>query len=143
MRDIHHNIGTELAIAPAAYDADHTGPAIDRIGFNGVALAIMVGVGGVTFNGSNKIEFKLQHSDAADSGFEAVSQADVQGVTVATGGIVRALTAAHAEPSRTRLGYVGPRRYVRLFADFSGTHGTPTPLSALAILGSPNNAPVA
>lgn len=143
MRDLYSNIDTALAIAPAAYSADHTGPAIDRSGFNSLALAISVGVGGITFSGSNKIEFVLQHSDEAASGFEPVTQKDVQGVTLAAGGIVRALTAAHAAPSRTRLGYIGPRRYVRLVADFSGTHGTATPLSALAILGHPNNAPVA
>lgn len=142
MRDLHHNIDTALSIAPAAYNADHTGPAIDRAGFNSLALAILVGVGGITFSGSNKIEFVLQHSDEAASGFEPVTQNDVQGVTVGSGGIVRALTAAHAEPSRTRLGYIGARRYVRIFADFSGTHGTATPLSAVAILGHPLVAPV-
>lgn len=142
MRDLHSNIGAELAIAPAAYAADHTGSAIDRAGFNSLALAILVGVGGITFSGTNRIEIKLEHSDEAASGFEPVTQGDVQGVTVGAGGIVRALTAAHATPSRTRVGYIGPRRYVRLVADFSGTHGTATPLAALAILGHPNEAPV-
>ena len=57
------------------------------------------------------------------------------GVTVGTGGIVRSLTAAHATPSVTALGYVGRKQFIKLLADFSGTHGTATPMSAVAVRG--------
>ena len=56
---------------------------------------------------------------------------DAYAPTSITGGIVRALTAAHAAATVQKLGYVGSKRYVKLLADFSGTHGTGTPIAAI------------
>jgi hypothetical protein len=42
-----------------------------------------------------------------------------------------------------RIGYNGKKRYLKLLADFSGTHGTGTPMSAVAILANPKTKPVA
>lgn len=95
-------------------------------------LALHIGVGGITFTGTNKIEFVLTHSDD-----------DVQGVTGVTNGIVKALKTAHAAAAVTKIGYIGYRRYLKVLADFSGTHGTGTPIAVAAILGRPHSAPVA
>ncbi|MNT92068.1 hypothetical protein D3C72_2332830 [compost metagenome] len=54
-----------------------------------------------------------------------------------------ALKTAHADATVTKLGYIGYARYVRLKADFGGTHGTGTPLAATVIFGRPSQAPVA
>ncbi len=62
MRDIISNIAVASVIAPAPYDADNTPAAIDLKGFDSAMLAIHVGTGGISFNGTNKIEFKLTHS---------------------------------------------------------------------------------
>ncbi|MFB9952194.1 hypothetical protein ACFFP0_25405 [Rhizobium puerariae] len=143
MRDLVSNIGLVTAIAPAALDADNTPAVIDLLGFNSAVVAIEVGVGGITFTSSNKVEFKLSHSDDDDT-YDAVTIDDVQGVeTVGTGGIIYALTAAHAAATVTKVGYIGNRRYLKLLADFSGTHGSPTPISAIVIKGNPAVAPVA
>lgn len=143
MRDIISNIAVASVIAPDAYDADNVPASIDLLGFDSAMLAIHVGAGGIVFNGTNKIEFKLTHSDD-DASYEPVVLADVQGISaVDAGGIVLALKAAHASPSITRVGYVGNRRYLKLLADFSGTHGTPTPLDATAIKGHARVSPVA
>lgn len=143
MRDIISNIAVVEAIPPAAYAADNTPAAIDIKGFNSAMLAIHVGVGGITFSGTNKVEFKLTHSDD-DSTYAAVTIDDVQGVdSVGTGGIVHSLVAAHAAPTITRVGYVGNKRYLKLLADFSGTHGTATPLSATVVKGDATVRPVA
>ncbi|WP_018389748.1 hypothetical protein [Ancylobacter sp. FA202] len=143
MRDIISNIAVVEAVPPAAYAADNTPAAIDRKGFDSAMLAIHVGVGGITFSGANKIEFKLTHSDD-DATYAAVTIDDVQGVaSVGAGGIVRSLIAAHAAPTITRVGYVGNKRYLKLLADFSGTHGTATPLSATVIQGHARDRPVA
>jgi hypothetical protein len=120
-------------LPPAAYSADNTPASVDLDKAEACTILVEVGVGGITFSGTNKVEFKLTHSDATDSGFEAVTQADVVGVTVGTGGIVRELIAAHAAATVTKVGYVGRKRFLRLLADFSGTHGTATPMSAVAI----------
>lgn len=121
-------------IAPATLDADNTPAAFDIGTADACTIAVNVGVGGITFSTTNKVEFKLRHGDTATAAEHvAVGADDVVGVTVGTGGIVRELIAAHAAASVTLFGYVGGKRYVSLLADFSGTHGTGTPMSALAI----------
>src|SRR3546814_20871216 len=96
----------------------------------------MVGVGGITFTGANKIEFKLTHSDD-DASYEAVDVGDVLGVeSVGTGGIVKALTSAHAAASAYRFGYKGGKRYLTLMAECSGTHGAGTANGAIGPTGA-------
>ena len=34
-----------------------------------------------------------------------------------------------------KIGYIGGKPYLKLLADFSGTHGTGTPVSALVVRG--------
>jgi hypothetical protein len=142
MKDIFRTTRTVIALAPAARNADNTSDAIDIRGFRSVLLQIAVGIGGITFSGTNKVEYKLQHS-LNGTDFDAVAQRDVSGVTVTGAGIVRALIAAHATPSIVPVGYIGGRPFLRLFTDFSGTHGTPTPMGALVLLADPNLGPVA
>lgn len=143
MREQTHSLKIVSAVAPGAYAADVTPVALDRLGFASVTFAIGVGVGGITFSGTNKIEFVLEESyDGED--WTPVLAKDVAGLDLtADDGIVRALRTAHAQPSTTQLGYIGDARYVRLRPDFSGTHGTATPFSAVAILGRPAQYPAA
>jgi hypothetical protein len=56
------------------------------------------------------------------------------GVTGISTGIIKSLIAAHAAAGAYRFGYKGGKRYIRLTADFSGTHGTGTPIAASALL---------
>jgi hypothetical protein len=88
------------------------------------------------------VDFVLEHS-TDNSAWAAVAQADVLGATVATGGIVRSLIAAKAaiDAAPTELSYIGGRRYIRLTADFSGTHATGTPMTAFAIRGLSESLP--
>lgn len=143
MKDMHSGVSAAILIAAATLAADNTPPAVDLQDFNAAEIILAIGAGGITFSGTNKIEFKLTHSDD-DSTYEAVTAADLLGVaSVGTGGIVKALTAAHAAAGVYRFGYVGGKRYLKLLADFSGTHGTGTPIAAVALLGQPYDAPVA
>ena len=142
MKDIYSNLGVATVIAPDAYDDDNTPAALDLREFRSALLAISVGVGGITFSDTNKIEFKLTHSDD-NASYEAVTGADVQGVeNVGTGGIILALTSEHAAAATYKFGYVGGKRYLKLLADFGGSHEEPTPISAVAVLGHPHMAPV-
>lgn len=142
MKDMHSGISAVVAIAAATLAADNTPPAVDLKGYNAAELILAIGAGGITFSGTNKIEFVLTHSDD-DSTYTAVDDADVLGVTVASGGIIKSLVEAHASAGVYRFGYVGEKRYVKLLADFSGTHGTGTPISAVALLGNGYNQPEA
>jgi hypothetical protein len=128
-----------VVLGPAALAADNTPAAIDLQGFAGAKLLIAVGVGGITFDGSNKIEFKVTHSDD-DSTYTAVAAADVllgtnADTAVGTGGIVKSLIAAHASADIAEVEYVGGKRYLKVLADFTGTHGTATPLAVSVLKG--------
>jgi hypothetical protein len=147
MRDLRNNIASIPSIVAEALDADNTEVTVDLRGFDGAAVEITVGVGGITFTGSNKVEFKLTDSDD-DSTYAAVEDADVDLTesnisTVGTGGIVYSLIAAHAAGTAVNIGYTGGKRYLQLLADFSGTHGSATPIAANVIKALPHDAPTA
>jgi hypothetical protein len=143
MRDLYSNIGFAVAIDAAAISADNTPAAVDLLGFDSAVVQISVGVGGITFTGTNKIEFKLTHS-GDNVTYDAVTVDDVIGLaSVGTGGIIKSLVTAHAAADITKVGYIGGRRYLKLLADFGGTHGAATPIAASIIKGNPKSAPVA
>jgi hypothetical protein len=137
MRQIDYLV--PVAVFNATLDADNTPAAIDLLGFDGAKLLIQVGAGGITFSSSNKIEFKVTHSDD-DSTYTAVAAGDVllgtnADSSVGTGGIVKSLVAAHATPDVTSIEYIGGKRYLKVLADFSGTHGTGTPIAVTVLKG--------
>ncbi len=135
MRDMHSGTSLAVLIGAAALAADNTPAAVDLLGYNAAEIAIAVGIGGITFSGTNKVEFKLTHSDD-DSTYTEVAASDMLGLaSVGSGGIIKSLIAAHAAAAVYRCGYIGGKRYLKLLADFSGTHGSPTPIAAMVILG--------
>lgn len=142
MKDLHSGMTIVSAIGAAALDADNTPAAIDLQGYNGAEIVLAIGVGGITFTGSNKIEFVLTHSND-DTNYSAVTTDDMLGCTVGSGGIIKALVAAHAAAGVYRYGYKGSKRYLKLLADFSGTHGTGTPMAAMVIKGAGSDNPQA
>lgn len=144
MRDIVSDLGPAQMIVPAVLAADNTPLVVDLAGYDACAISLSLGIGGITFTGSNKIEFILKHGDASDGSDQAaVAQADVIGVTITGSGIVRSLTSAKAAADVQKFGYKGTKRYISLLADFSGTHGVGTATSAVALRGAPVSGPVA
>lgn len=126
-----------VLIAPEVLAADNTPAALDVRDHSQVEIALAIGVGGITFSTTNKIEFVLTHCDTSGGTYAAVAAADVVlpgGYTLASGGIVRSLVAAHAAATNQVIHYVGGKGFLKLLADFSGTHGTGTPISAVARL---------
>lgn len=141
MKDFHSQMAAKVAIAAASLSADNTPPAVDLQGFNAAEIVLAIGAGGITFSGTNKVEFKLTHSDD-DSTYTAVTVDDVLGLdAVADGGIIKSLTSAHAAAAVYRFGYVGGKRYLKLLADFSGTHGTGTPIAAVVLAAAGHDNP--
>lgn len=135
MRDLYNNLAPVVLLPAAVYAADNTPVAVDLSGFESALIAVEIGVGGITFSGTNKIEFVLTHSNDGVT-YTNVADKDLTGVTGVTNGIVKSLIAAKAAADVTKIGYRGGQRYLKLLADFSGTHGTGTPVSALLIKGS-------
>lgn len=142
MKDLHSGINL-VPIIVAALSADNTPAAIDLRNYRGAEIILGVGIGGITFSGTNKIEFKLTHADDAADGsapqagdFTAVEAKHVLGIdSVGTGGIIKALIADHPAAAVYRIGYVGNRRWIKVLADFSGTHGAATPLGVFVLRG--------
>jgi hypothetical protein len=132
MKDIHSDMFVTTVIGAAVLDADNTPTAIDLAGYEAAELILSIGAGGITFDATNKIEFVLTHSDDNVT-YTNVTDDDVLGKTGITNGIIKALTAAHASAANYRFGYRGAKRYIKLLADFSGTHGTGTIIGAVAI----------
>lgn len=139
MRDMSGGTASSFLINPATTAADNTPAVTSLASYNGARINVQVGVGGITFSGTNKVEFILKHGDLADGSDQAaVAAADVAGVT-ATSGIIRSLIAAHAAASVTSLSYVGTKQYLSCLADFSGTHGVGTPIAVSITLGHPTS----
>lgn len=130
MKDTHSDNTYDVMIGAATLSADNTPAAVDLQGYDAAEIVIAVGVGGITFDATNKIEFVLTHSDDGTT-YSNVEDADLLGVSGVSGGIIKSLIAAHAAATVSRFGYIGNKRYLKLLADFSGTHGTGTPISAL------------
>lgn len=139
-RDLHDNLSTALLIAPSTPTADTTPVSADLLGFRSSMVLLYIGVGGITFTGVNKIDFVLEHS-FDNTNWAAVAQGDVVGATVTGSGIVRSLVAAKAAADFQEISYIGGRRYIRFFADFSGTHATGTPMFAAIVRGNPEQMP--
>ena len=142
MRDRHSNMHVDVAIGCATLAADNTPAAVDIRGFDAAELILNIGIGGITFSGTNKIEFVLTHSDD-NSTYTNVATADVLGAGTVTSGIIKSLIAAHAAAAAYRFGYIGGKRYLKLLADFSGTHGTGTPIAATWDEGRASRVPIA
>jgi hypothetical protein len=134
MKDLHSRLAIVPAIGAAVLAADNTPVAIDLAGFEAAEIEISVGVGGITFTSSNKIEFVVTHSDD-DTTYTNVADADMLGVTGILTGIIKSLVAAHAAADVSKFGYIGSKRYLKILADFSGTHGTGTPIAVNVIKG--------
>lgn len=140
MRDTFNHFKAVSLVDAAVLAADNSPAAIDTQGARSALILLSIGAGGITFTGTNKIEFVLRHGDDPNpANHVPVVTGDVivDGVAPVSiaGGIVRTLTAAKAAADVQRIGYLAQRRYLSMLADFSGTHGTGTPISAVALLG--------
>jgi hypothetical protein len=117
MRDLGSNIAPVQVVAPAIIAATTTSAALDLLGFNSAVIVVNTGV----IVGAGDFTAKLQESDTTTSGdFTDVAAADLHG----------AFPASLAASSVVRVGYVGPKRYVRLVV----TKNSGTSIAADAVL---------
>ena len=94
---------------------------------------------GDTLSSSVKIDFKLEES-SDDSTYTAVtSNTSVTDGAVDSSGIFSTLDANAETPQISTIGYIGGSRYIRVVADFTGTHSNGTPIAAQVVLGTPRH----
>lgn len=141
-KDLQSNSSIVNSIACASIDADADGASADLKGYSGALVIADVGVGGITFTTTNMIEFEVEESDD-DSTFTDVADADLVGYVAGTndGTFGRAISAA-TDDAKFKAQYIGNKRYIRVVANFSGTHGTASPVSASILRINPTYGPV-
>lgn len=145
MRDLVSRIAHFVAHFAAVLTATPTAVNIDRRGFESLTLFLATGAGGITFTGTNRLDWIITHSDDGTT-FEPVTTGQIiaaNGTTLTVGanGVVESYITAKAAATTGQYGYVGDRRFVRATPTFGGTHATGTLVSALAVLGHPANSP--
>lgn len=141
MKDLTSYLKLMNAFGPVSLAADATAVIIDTLGYHSAMIDLSIGIGGITFDTSNYIEFTLQHSDDGVTGID-VALTDLSGKDVPasivtsqdTKSSIKRLIAAHAAAARYKMGYIGGKRYLHLDIEFTGTHGTATPVHYGVIL---------
>lgn len=136
MRDLSSNLTVRRAIAPVSV-ADNTpqvGEIIDTIGYDSLIFAIAAGA---IADADATFAVLVEHGDAANlSDAAAVPDADLIGTEALAG-------FQFDDDNETRkIGYIGPRRYVRLTVTPAGNAAAAL-LAAVAVLGHPRLAPTA
>ena len=140
MRDLANNLIGVNSLVPAVRSADANGDGVDLQFFEGAMVVVSVGAEGDTLSSSVKIDFKLEESDD-DSTYSAVtSSSSVSDGSVDSSGIFATFDDNAEAPAVASIGYLGGKRYIRVVADFSGTHSNGSPVAALVIKGHPRHA---
>ena len=139
MKDLANNISVVQSIAPVVGSSDTNGTGVDLQFFESAVAVVDTGVEGDTLSSSVKIDFILEDSDDNSSWSAVTSQSSVTDGTVDSSGIFLTLDANAATPQVTSIGYVGGKRYLRVTADFTGTHSNGTPIAVSIIKGSPRH----
>ena len=133
MKDLANNISAAQSLAPAVRTSDTNGTGVDLQGFESATIIVDTGAEGVTLSTSVKIDFKLEES-SDDSTYTAVTSATaVTDGTVDSNGVFLTLDDNAETPQIASIGYVGGARYIRVVADFTGSHSTGTPVAASVI----------
>ena len=150
MKDLASKVAISPIFGPVTLSADATAVVVDRQGFESILFHLGIGIGGITFDGSNYIEFTLQHSDD-NSTYTDVALTDLVGDDIPASIVVgqnsasciKRLVAAHAAAAVYEIGYIGGKRYLRADVEFTGTHGTGTPICWSVIKGNASLQPAA
>ncbi len=143
MRNIHSHIKVVQLLDPIVGNNDAEGlPAagLDTRGFDSVELIALLGLSGDTLSGSVKVDVIIEDSDD-DTTYAPVTDTNLvlvgsDGVAAApdSSGIVATIDDAAEDEIKIRVGYIGPKRYVQLKFDFTGTHTNGIPIAMLGIL---------
>ncbi len=137
MRDLHNNIDVIEALETIVVnnDTEGTGSSINLQGYTAAEIAVAVGQSGDVLSGSVFLELKLQHSDDG-SAWSAVSDPNFMlGAVPDANGRFSLIDDPAEDGVTVAVGYIGPKKFIRVFVDTTGTHTNGTPIGAVAILG--------
>ncbi|MBN9079664.1 MAG: hypothetical protein BGN87_18435 [Rhizobiales bacterium 65-79] len=130
MRDLANHLTFKRAISPQAARTDNTAivsEIIDLAGYNSMCFAINIGA-----NTDTNATFAtlVEHGDAANlSDADDVPDLQLTGTEADAG-----FTAASDDNSTRKIGYVGPKRYVRLTITPTGNDSGNIFVTAIAVL---------
>lgn len=137
MRDFANHVSVVGAIAPAAAITDNTplvSAVVDLNGFGQAMFAISIGV---LATAAATFTVLVEHGDAADlSDAESVPDSQL------TGSEAEASFTGNDDNQTRKIGYVGPKRYVRLTITPASNAGAAS-IAAMALLGKPRYWPAA
>lgn len=145
--DLVSNMQAPLGLILASLDADANSPTVDTQKWKSLVFGWYVGIGGITFTGTNRLDVVIQESADGSTWTEVVEEDLIlpYGLTYGTAasGIVKSYTAikAAADTAYALVGYRGKARYARLRLEFGGTHSSPTPMAVIVIQGHPMHRP--
>lgn len=130
MRDLANHLHLKRAISPAAAVTDNTpivGQVVDRFGYEKLVFAILIGA---IADADATFAVLVEHGDAANlSDAAAVPDALLTGTEALAG-------FRYDDDDKVRkIGYVGPKRYVRLTVTPAGNAGNAF-VAAVAILAA-------
>ena len=137
-KDLLNSIEISASLAPAVRTADTNGTGVDVSPYESATLVFHAGAEGVTLSGTDKIALEIEESDD-DVTYTDVAAADLVGEESA--GVVKTLDDNGEAPAVYSVTYLGTKRYIRAVLNYSGTHGTGTPISAVVIGGHMRVAP--
>jgi hypothetical protein len=132
MRDLANHLSFKRMLSPQAARTDNTAivsQIVDLSGYNQACIAINIGA---NTDANATFAVLLEHGDEANlSDAEAVPDAQLTGTEAAA-----AFTAADDDNELRKLGYVGPKQYIRLTITPTGNDSGNIFVDAIAVLGS-------
>jgi len=133
MRDLYNSYKVAPAFGPVARPSG-AGIAVDLQGYEGALFVFQSGAMGST---AATYTWKLTECDTSGGSYTDVAAGDVLGGPV----VFDQSVGADANATK-KLGYIGTKRYVKVYCT-EATSGSPTSIiGATAILGRPRHAPV-
>lgn len=148
-RDMHSNLEMKQLLAAAAVTTTQTSTAINTAGADSVEFLISIGtVTNIANSPQPSWAFKLQDSadnstfaDVTDSNHVLVgsAQSPVAAPNSSTG-VFLTVDAAAEDAKTYRVGYVGPKQYVRVVGTAANTPGS-TPMAIIGLLGHLDQTP--
>lgn len=140
MKDLKHSIKVVKSLNGATYSSDQNGASVDRAGYEAVTAVVLIGAGGIVFDGSNYVAFELEDSDDGST-WADVADKFMSDPTGAGGGEFARVNDPAEDDTTYTCAYFGGKRYTRIVANFVGTHGAGTPIALATILSSARRSP--
>ena len=146
MHDIVNNIGVEQPLMPQSILASAIDSgAIDTLGAETVAVAVLVGDIIDTLGASVRVDLKIEHADDDGTGnpaaYAACTDADVLNATGLVAGKFMSIDAGNKKQKRHLIGYRGGKRFICVTATPVGLVSGGT-IAMLALKGNLSQLPV-